>query len=377
MDSPQCVPYTPHGDEASVFKYYCPLCMQYFKDVMKMKCCGNYICAQCCKDYIGTKGITLPATASISTIEERFINTNTTPCPHCQVSGFHPMSVSFEEMVRDYSSRYVPVSEQSSAPGYSPLRVGESFEDLKRKMIPYKNAIQLPNHPQSNDEEATPRDIDEEVVPYDHFTASPQREGVLGIAMVNYGSVTPLMLSPRLRLEPNSPDDTCQTQLVQAPIDDGRSAEQSSADSKRVDDSTYFHSDLSQVFESHRPAGVAEEKSLDTNAQRVETLPHIPLFEGENMAESSLNDVRVGSPSPRVAESKRELYIQSEEKSPLCGTSRSDSRSGSRSGSRNSGLIGPSMSSGRNAHVMNLYASGVVEQMFRAALAQHTRSAQQ
>ena len=41
------VPYTPHGDEASVFKYFCPLCMQYFKQIMKMKCCSNYLGVQC------------------------------------------------------------------------------------------------------------------------------------------------------------------------------------------------------------------------------------------------------------------------------------------------------------------------------------------
>lgn len=369
LDSPQCVPYTPHGDEATVFKYYCPLCMQYFKDIMKMKCCSNYMCAQCCKEYISTKGIKLPAAASISTLEERFINTNAVPCPHCQVSGFHPMSVSFEEIVRDYSSRYVPEHGQSSTAGYSPLRVGESFEDLKRKMIPYKNAVQLPSYP--SHDEATPRDSENEVVsPYD-ARASPQRD-VMGIAMINYVSSTPIMLSPRMQLEPTSPDfisSTADRQYVDRAM--------SAADSKGVEDGSYFQSDLSGVFESHRPPA-SEEKSQDR-----ELLLLVPLFETESMM--SPNEVRLGSPSPRVAESKKDLRTHSDDKPPT-GGSRSHSCSGSGNGSRNGSRSGSFITTGAgmnthslsNRHVhLNIYASGVVDQMFRTALAQHTQTAQQ
>eukprot|EP01036_Dinobryon_divergens_P023871 gene23871-32263_t len=68
-------------------------------------------------------------------------------CPHCVHYGFQISFVSDCDEVRDYS-RNVPLlklenstgsgSSKNNLPLPSPLRVGESFEDLKRKMVPYK-----------------------------------------------------------------------------------------------------------------------------------------------------------------------------------------------------------------------------------------------
>eukprot|EP00600_Ochromonadales_sp_CCMP1393_P002312 CAMPEP_0174981632 /NCGR_PEP_ID=MMETSP0004_2-20121128/16007_1 /TAXON_ID=420556 /ORGANISM="Ochromonas sp., Strain CCMP1393" /LENGTH=888 /DNA_ID=CAMNT_0016233417 /DNA_START=120 /DNA_END=2786 /DNA_ORIENTATION=- len=154
---PECVPYTPEGEEASVFKYYCPLCMQYFKEIMKSGCCGNYICVQCCREYLDTKNIHFGKREChcIVQLEDKLRNMEAakhTPCPHCQVIDFRPSGVSIEEKVRDYfytSNAYFVQQKQqqqhhsgttgTSRNVTSPLRVGESFEDLKRKMVPYKS----------------------------------------------------------------------------------------------------------------------------------------------------------------------------------------------------------------------------------------------
>eukprot|EP01031_Cornospumella_fuschlensis_P029023 gene29023-35032_t len=56
-------------------------------------------------------------------------------CPHCLSIGFRPVRVDSQEMVRDYSYQHPSASSYTQA---SPLKVGETFEDMKRKMIPYK-----------------------------------------------------------------------------------------------------------------------------------------------------------------------------------------------------------------------------------------------
>ena len=54
------LPYTPYGDLVAQFPYYCPLCMEHFKDVLVSPCCGNYTCVQCCIEYLETKGLASP-----------------------------------------------------------------------------------------------------------------------------------------------------------------------------------------------------------------------------------------------------------------------------------------------------------------------------
>ena len=136
------VPYTPTGEEADVYKYYCPLCMLHFQSILKSKCCGNYICLFCTKDYLQTKHV-YERNENISPDFIEDLRTNILldeiSCPHCFTQGFHISTVHTQEKVRDYSMKNT--SNNSSNYNYpqpSPVRVGESFEDLKRKMIPFK-----------------------------------------------------------------------------------------------------------------------------------------------------------------------------------------------------------------------------------------------
>lgn len=126
------IPYTPHGEEADTYKYYCPLCMQYYKFMWKSSCCGNYICFPCTQDFLKAKGI---ANVHREGDYAENILLNEIDCPHCQIKGFHPCKVTQMEVIRDYSMAHEPAS---SIIMPSPIRIGESFEDLKRKMIPFK-----------------------------------------------------------------------------------------------------------------------------------------------------------------------------------------------------------------------------------------------
>ena len=51
------IPETPSSDDRNMasYKYYCPICMNYFKSILKSTCCGNYICLSCCKSYLHSK----------------------------------------------------------------------------------------------------------------------------------------------------------------------------------------------------------------------------------------------------------------------------------------------------------------------------------
>src|SRR5688572_21598790 len=53
----QCIPSTPKGAHVHEYPYYCPLCMEYFKDILRSKCCGNYMCFPCCLTYLQTRQI--------------------------------------------------------------------------------------------------------------------------------------------------------------------------------------------------------------------------------------------------------------------------------------------------------------------------------
>lgn len=52
-----CVPSTPQGPLAQVYKYYCPLCMAHYEDVFTARCCGNYCCLNCVISYLNSKNI--------------------------------------------------------------------------------------------------------------------------------------------------------------------------------------------------------------------------------------------------------------------------------------------------------------------------------
>lgn len=124
------IPYTPKGDEADIFRYYCPLCMQYFQLILRTTCCKNYICLSCTRDWLQSKHI--ESLIPIDNFGDHHA-LDDIHCPHCTSKGFHPVRVSHREAVRDYSQTPCHNSQLTS-----PLRIGESFEDMKRKMLPYR-----------------------------------------------------------------------------------------------------------------------------------------------------------------------------------------------------------------------------------------------
>jgi hypothetical protein len=138
-----CRAYTPVGEDAAIYCYYCPLCMQYYKDMMKSMCCGHHICNTCCKDYLKGKGVSMKTFLNKSFTGNSW---STIVCPNCSTVGFSAKEVEANESHRDYAR--TPLQEMSSrsarrrlVQGHgdnSPLRAGDDFETLKRKMVPFQ-----------------------------------------------------------------------------------------------------------------------------------------------------------------------------------------------------------------------------------------------
>ena len=67
---------TPMGKMAEEFKYFCPLCMMFYKDIREMPCCKQYTCTFCLADFLHTKQHSPPAVAT---------GAEASPPPHPQV----------------------------------------------------------------------------------------------------------------------------------------------------------------------------------------------------------------------------------------------------------------------------------------------------
>lgn len=133
------VPETPmkHDDEyytfvaetpsdRSIFKYHCPLCMRTFENILIVSCCRNYICLECSIGYLDSKGIQTRGLCDIVSSHKHIVPLS---CPHCMSDGFNPVRVGGDDPVRDYHWSPRPTSNISD---FSPLKVGESFENMKR-----------------------------------------------------------------------------------------------------------------------------------------------------------------------------------------------------------------------------------------------------
>jgi len=112
--------------DRSSFKYYCPLCMRHFEDILYVPCCRNYLCLECCIGFLASKGMEASGLQEILASSQHL---SLLACPHCSSDGFRPERVHQNDPVRDYhwTPRAAVVNFDAS-----PLRVGDSFEDMKR-----------------------------------------------------------------------------------------------------------------------------------------------------------------------------------------------------------------------------------------------------
>jgi len=127
----------------SQYKYYCPLCFLWRKDhtvILKSICCGHNICVDCTMEYLKSKGLETNSKSDIiSPSSQPYLEH--VACPNCNSTGFQPKTIRADERTRNY----FPVTPTPSVPNAtctegipealaSPVKVGDNFEALKRKM---------------------------------------------------------------------------------------------------------------------------------------------------------------------------------------------------------------------------------------------------
>lgn len=168
--------YTPSGELCNVYKYYCPLCMSFFKDILKSKCCGNYVCIECCTSYLEKRSYKVSGIIEILSLAP-FHNVN---CPNCNIETFDPDLVIPDDPVRDYTDGPLPLllapseeahshahshSQQQPTTMNSPLKIGDTFEDIKRKMLPLNpSASNIHQHTSHSSDDSIERYISGEVL---------------------------------------------------------------------------------------------------------------------------------------------------------------------------------------------------------------------
>eukprot|EP01062_Namystynia_karyoxenos_P020057 TRINITY_DN17588_c0_g1_i1.p1 TRINITY_DN17588_c0_g1~~TRINITY_DN17588_c0_g1_i1.p1 ORF type:complete len:425 (+),score=73.25 TRINITY_DN17588_c0_g1_i1:87-1277(+) len=150
--------YTPASSSSQLreYKYYCPICMLYFQQMMATRCCSQYTCWFCLKDQVRHRltqaGFTAtlleackqiqPAPGDSCSPDQLFgVDWCKLPppcCPFCSVSPYGVTAVGLGDTVRRYADSPAAARRlQMQTPGGpSPLRCGAEWEELTRKMRP-------------------------------------------------------------------------------------------------------------------------------------------------------------------------------------------------------------------------------------------------
>ena len=164
---------TPVGKAADEYKYYCPICMMFFRSILELPCCRQSTCAFCFSEYlqrqlngkdspsaettdaINAAAAAAPAAASGGktgrAAAARLVLPAGTACPQCCVAckaeqalrvveGFEEVQVKYIEspqtraQMERKKAQHPPADEMEAK---SPLKVGDDFNAMARKMLPF------------------------------------------------------------------------------------------------------------------------------------------------------------------------------------------------------------------------------------------------
>lgn len=91
------IDHTPKGPERESYKYFCPVCMLYFRDVLTTSCCRNYVCYSCALQFVrGKHGVDSEASAiPVQLAKEQ-------ECMHCRSAGLQLEYAQVDQLVRSY-----------------------------------------------------------------------------------------------------------------------------------------------------------------------------------------------------------------------------------------------------------------------------------
>lgn len=91
--------YTPQtAQERSLYRYFCPICMNYYTEIYSTSCCNHYTCCQCTVAHINQR--TAHAKQPYTAIPHTSLNL---PCIHCTTQPVQFSRVTYDAPVRHYS----------------------------------------------------------------------------------------------------------------------------------------------------------------------------------------------------------------------------------------------------------------------------------
>ena len=119
---------TPKGDaQLALTPFYCPICMLWLSEMLVTTCCAHNICEPCLVAW---------RVAGDN-------NENGMTCPHCASASFHVTPLEDGALSRSYHSEgNNAISGQQHFTNTSPLKIGASFDELRRKLRPFQVGTQ-------------------------------------------------------------------------------------------------------------------------------------------------------------------------------------------------------------------------------------------
>ena len=150
---------TPIGKAADEYKYYCPICMMFFRSICELPCCKQSTCAFCFAEYAqkqqpkhssaiaAAPAYAAPAAAGVKGGVALVLQAGMA-CPQCAVVPKRPLDLRVVEGFDEQRVAYLDspqtraqmerISKSQQHGKASPLKVGDDFNTMARKMLPFK-----------------------------------------------------------------------------------------------------------------------------------------------------------------------------------------------------------------------------------------------
>uniref|UniRef100_A0A6U4TS67 RING-type domain-containing protein n=1 Tax=Hemiselmis andersenii TaxID=464988 RepID=A0A6U4TS67_HEMAN len=140
-----------HRSEESTPQYrlYCPICMYYYAETYRTRCCNHHICANCTTEMVWRNH---RANNSVELTDEEIASM---ACPHCSSEALKVNRITVLDGGGDYR-RYedspgfnktggahrprtgtTPIGTGGASVAPSPLKIGDTYENMMKKMLTY------------------------------------------------------------------------------------------------------------------------------------------------------------------------------------------------------------------------------------------------
>lgn len=132
-----CIPDTPVGKDKDIYKYFCPICFMYYKEIHKTTCCKNYVCFPCALAHVNRR---MPCNPLLTVLPDQVLPIG---CPACAISELLFVPVDQQEPVRAYfeSPHTKELIDAAEARKNGLLQVEDAdLSKIKKKMLDFETS---------------------------------------------------------------------------------------------------------------------------------------------------------------------------------------------------------------------------------------------